>query len=244
MDPARSKADYTGGRILEVMHEAVNYTAAIAALIDRAWPKDARRVTEFGAGDGAFAKRFRSAGRNVDCVEIDERLRGDLRAAGLAVHATIGEIAEQSCDFIYSINVLEHIPNLGEELLALNRALRGGGTFFAFVPAFRMLWTSLDSEVGHVTRFTRGSLSAALREAGFELHRLAYFDSLGFPAALAVRLMERLGIFSYGGGTVKFYDRCIFPLSQAMDLALSPLVGKNLIVVARKPSVVSGKCCI
>jgi len=231
---AQRHADYTGRRILEVMHEAVNYTATIAGLVERAWPPAAESAVEFGAGDGAFARKFRSGGRRVECVELDDRLRAGLGADGFAVHANIRELADESCSFIYSVNVLEHIPDLDAELRALHRVLRKGGTFFVFVPAFRMLWTSLDTEVGHVTRFTRGSLSAALRRAGFEIDRLGYFDSLGFPAALAVRLMERMGMFSYGGGAVKLYDRYIFPVSRMMDAGLSPLLGKNLIATARK----------
>jgi SAM-dependent methyltransferase len=225
--------DYTGRRILEAMHEAVRYTRAVSGLIEKAWPADAIQVLEFGAGDGAFVKQFRAAGANVDCVEIDRTLRVGLQTLGGRVYGDIREAASESYDFIYSVNVLEHIPDLVREVAELKRVLRPGGVLFVFVPAFRLLWTSLDTEVGHVTRFTRGSLATALKEGGFQVSSMAYFDSLGFPAAIAVGFLEKLNLFSYGGGTVGFYDSYIFPVSRALDIGLQHVLGKNLVAVAR-----------
>ena len=225
---------YGGRRILEAMHEAVRYTGCVAGLIEQARPAAARDILEFGAGDGAFLRTFRAMGWDVDCVEIDAGLREGLNRIGGRVFANVRQAESARYDFIYSVNVLEHVPDLVAELVELRRVLRPGGVLFAFVPAFRLLWTSLDTEVGHVTRFTRSSLSAVLRQGGFGVSRMGYFDSLGFPAALAVRLLEKANLFSYGGGTVGFYDRYLFPVSRAFDLVLSPVIGKNLVVVARK----------
>ena len=98
-----------------------------------------------------------------------------------------------------------------------------------------MLWTSLDTEAGHVTRFTRSRLAAAFNKAGFQIDRIEYFDSLGFPAALGVRLMEAMGLFRYNPASVRFYDRALFPISRVLDKVFRKLLGKNLILVARKP---------
>jgi SAM-dependent methyltransferase len=225
--------DYTGKRILEAMHQAVRYTRAVSGLIESAWPPGAANVLEFGAGDGAFVSQFRARGANVDCVEVDRDLRTHLQTLGGKVFGDIREVADASYDFIYSINVLEHVPDLVPEVAELRRVLRPGGTLFVFVPAFRILWTSLDTEVGHVTRFTRGSLVGALKGGGFDVSSVCYFDSLGFPAALTVRMLEKLGMFSYAGGTVGFYDSTIFPVSRALDGVFQHLLGKNLVAVAR-----------
>ncbi len=224
---------YTGRRLLEVMHEAVRYTRSISGLIEDAWPENATNILEFGAGDGAFVRQFRAAGANVDCVEIDGKLRAGLQKIGGNVFGDIREVASQSYDFIYSINVLEHIPDLVAEVAELRRVLKPGGVLFVFVPAFKMIWTSLDTEVGHVTRFTRGSLTSALQQGGFKVSGLAYFDSLGFPAALTVRLLEKLGLFSYDNAKVGFYDSYIFPLSRALDAGFKHMLGKNLVAVGR-----------
>jgi SAM-dependent methyltransferase len=222
---------YTGRRILEAMHKAVKYSDAVQTMIETAIPKGVGKLLEFGAGDGAFVKRFEAKGLTVDCVEIDDGLRAELGSR--KVFATIQDVPDASYDFIYSVNVLEHIADLVTEVRGLRRVLNPGGILFVFVPAFNALWTTLDDEVGHVQRFTKTTLRVALLESGFSPHRLHYFDSLGFPAALAVKLLERIGLFQYSGGTVGFYDRYVFPVSKILDRLLSPVIGKNVIAVAR-----------
>ena len=64
--------------------------------------------------------------------------------------------------------------------------------------------------------------------------KIEYFDSLGFPAALAVRLFEMLRIFHYNRNSVRFYDRFVFPISRRLDGVLKGVVGKNLVAVAKK----------
>src|SRR5262249_50985428 len=78
-------------------------------------------------------------------------------------------------------------------------------------------------------------LNRALSLAGFESTRFRYFDSLGFPAALAVRFLEKLGLFRYSSKSVGLYDRYVFPISRAVDRVAWGLIGKNLIAVARAP---------
>lgn len=218
------------------MHEAVNYTQAVFDRLIRARPADCRRILEFGAGDGAFVKKFATLGIEIDCVEIDGGLRDILRPTAASVLGDISEAQKGRYDFVYSVNVLEHIDDLDGALGGLYRVVRPGGAIFIFVPAFELLWTSLDTEAGHVTRFTRRRLSAAIRNAGFEVEAMDYFDSLGFPAAVGVRLLEGVGLFRYNPGSVRLYDRVLFPISRVLDVFLRKLVGKNLILVGRKPA--------
>ena len=129
--------------------------------------------------------------------------------------------------------MIEHITVLDKTLAEVRRVMRPGASIFVFVPAFNLLWTSLDDEVGHVQRFTRKTLYSALSLAGFESIKFRYFDSLGFPAALTVRFLEKLGLFRYSSKSVGLYDRYVFPISRAVDRVASGLIGKNLIAVAR-----------
>jgi hypothetical protein len=104
------------------------------------------------------------------------------------------------------------------------------------VPAFQLLWTSLDDEVGHVRRFRRASLAHALTDAGFDIEAMRYFDCLGFAAALGVRLWENVGRFPYGRRSIALYDRLIFPVSRRLDGLVGGAIGKNLVAVARRRS--------
>ncbi len=228
---------YTGMRILEAMHEAVRYNATVFDLIKQTKPSTAKHILEFGAGDGAFIGKFHDEGVSVEGVEKDPKLRILLQEnLPCRIYPDIRAVEDESLDFIYTVNVLEHIENLDLEIRELRRVLRPDGTIFVFVPAFEMLWTSLDDEVGHVTRFTRNTLATALRRGGFNISKLEYFDCLGFPAALSVRLMETIGMFRYQPSAVRFYDRRIFPSSRYLDRFFQHVLGKNLVAVARKAS--------
>jgi SAM-dependent methyltransferase len=227
--------EYGGHRILEAMHQAVNYTAEISRLIETSRPLSATRILEFGAGDGVFVRKMLANGLTIDCVEPDTGLQRELAPISGKVFADITLVDSGSYDFIYTVNVVEHIAELDGSLREMHRVLNPQGTLFVFTPAFRVLWTSLDDEVGHVTRFTRRTLSSALTSTGFIVSHVQYFDALGFPAALGVRLMERLNLFRYNSKNVGFYDRHLFPTSRAMDAMFHRVLGKNVVAVAKKP---------
>ena len=155
--------------------------------------------------------------------------------SGFIRWAGIADLPTERYDFVYTVNVLEHLDDLGYHVAELCRVLRPGGRLFVFVPAFTVLWTSLDDEVGHVRRFTRRTLTVALADGGLAVEESRYFDSLGFMAALGVRLIEKIGAFHYSPETVGFYDRVLLPASLLSDGMFSRFLGKNVVAVARKP---------
>ena len=113
--------------------------------------------------------------------------------------------------------------------------LKPGGVFYVYVPAFQVLFSSMDRKVGHFRRYTKGSLLPRLRSAGFEVRRARYADSLGFAASLAFKWFGNdRGDLSPGGLTL--YDRAVFPVSRALDLVCGPFFGKNLAVTAVRPA--------
>lgn len=226
---------YVGQRILEAMHHAVRYADTVFQVVQRAMPPASRKALDFGAGDGLFVERFRRLGVTVDCVEPDVNLRSHLKSTGVTVFSSIDKIGDASYDFIYTINVLEHIENIEHVCRELFRVARPDGRLFVFVPAFEILWTSLDDEVAHIQRFTRASLRKVLEQSGFVVEHTEYFDSLGFPAALGVRMLEKLNLFRYDGNTVGFYDRHLFPLSRRLDRVFRQILGKNVVAFAAKP---------
>lgn len=225
--------DYGGLRILEAMNEAPRYAAAIENHILQV-ATSAGRILDFGAGDGLYAAKLRSRGLSVDCVELDPELRRQLAIAGHTVFDTLQSCTNETYDLIYSINVMEHIEEIAPIFSDMTRVLKPGGRVFIFVPAFQMLWTSLDTEVGHVRRFDKKLLSGEMAKAGLCVTQIRYFDLLGFPAALSVRLLETFNAFRYNAGSIGCYDRYVLPLSLALDRVFSPVMGKNLIAVGQK----------
>ena len=52
--------------------------------------------------------------------------------------------------------------------------LKPGGRAVFWVPAFECLWTAMDDRVAHCRRYTRATLEAAFRNAGFHIERSFY----------------------------------------------------------------------
>jgi SAM-dependent methyltransferase len=229
-----SKQGYAGNRILEAMRSGVRYGEAIFTELRGAIPDDACTILDFGAGAGFFLEKFHAIGAAVDAVEQDEDLQAMLRPFAGMVWSDIRHVPSESFDFAYTVNVLEHILELDEACAHLARVLKPNRKLFVFVPAHKVLWTSLDDEVQHVRRFDRRSLRLALERAGFRIEHLKYFDFLGFPAALGVRMLEQLNLFKYGSASVGFYDRHLFPVSRQLDRLFKGTIGKNLIAIASR----------
>src|SRR5437763_17200500 len=131
------------------MHGAVRYNVAVFSDLAAAMPAGVGRILDFGAGDGVFTDMFRARGIAVECLEADPELHDRLRARAANIYSRTTEIADGAFDFIYTVNVLEHISDIDQTCSELHRIMRPGGTLFVFVPAHEILWTSLDDEVGH-----------------------------------------------------------------------------------------------
>ena len=98
-------------------------------------------------------------GYRVHCIEPDKRHASSLANAGLPVATTLEEIKDCSCDYIYSLNVLEHIEDDVMALRQWYQKLKPGGRILVYVPAFQLLYSSMDRKVGHFRRYTRRALS-------------------------------------------------------------------------------------
>ena len=126
---------------------------------------------------------------------------------------------------------MEHIPDDTASLRAMHRVLAPGGRAYIYVPAFNVLYSSMDAKVGHHRRYRLGELVAKMTDAGFGVDHARYVDSLGFPATLLYKAVgSRNGDIETR--SVSLYDRVAFPLSRVLDRAVDRWVGKNLSVAA------------
>ena len=233
-DQAQAGTPYTGTDNLEAMKDAVNYNRYLLDLI-RTHAGDARRIIDFGAGGGTFAAPTAQAGFDLTAIELDDGLRAHLAGLGLRTAASATELPPASFDYAYTLNVLEHITEDVAALRQLRGVLKPGARLLIYVPAFPVLYTSMDAKVGHVRRYTRDTLVRSVTAAGFTVDRVEYADSLGFFATLAFKWTDR-GSGSLNLRLLKLYDRIFFPLSRVLDVLTHRWLGKNLVVVARSPA--------
>ena len=229
--------EYTGVENLEVMKDAKNYNRVIEKLIVEAAPsKSSFNAFDFGAGTGQFSEIWsKPESPNVEftAIELDENFKRLLEKKNVRV-ADLNQIENASTDFIYSINVLEHIESDIDCLIQLHSKLKVGGKLFVYVPAFKCLWTEMDDFVGHVRRYRKGDLRKKLGMAQFHIESIQYHDCAGFLATLALRYLT-VGTFQLSRNKIVLFDRFIFPVGRVFDaLIFKHLFGKNISVVAVK----------
>lgn len=223
---------YTGLDLLWALDGAVNYNALLVNLI-RENAAGRQPMLDFGAGVGTFSKLLRKEGVDVRCVEPDRYLSHCLVRDGFSTFGDLNEVPDNSFEFVFALNVLEHIEDDGAALRQLRAKLRETGRLLIYVPAFKLLWTSLDEKVKHYRRYRRKDLERLTRSAGFSVQKSCYVDSLGFFAALAFKLI-RSKKGDPSARSIRLYDRYIVPPSKALDRLFGGLFGKNVYVVASK----------
>jgi 2-polyprenyl-3-methyl-5-hydroxy-6-metoxy-1,4-benzoquinol methylase len=234
---------YTG-RELESMAFARRYHGWI---LDVFRPFLGKHIVEVGAGSGSFSKLLLETGpERLDAIEpsvnlfplLAKRLDSvDSRQIGYAHKGTLSDTAESirragRPDSVIYVNVLEHIEDDDRELHAMHSLLQPGGHALIFAPAHRWLMGSMDHQLGHHRRYTKASLIEKCRAAGFSIRLSSYFDMLGIIpwwvqyCVLHSKTMEP--------AAVRFYDRYVIPVSQFLQRAIHPPLGRNIILVAEK----------
>jgi SAM-dependent methyltransferase len=225
----RTEGSPSGTENLEAMEGARNYqrflVGSVLSEVDLR-----RRVLDFGAGTGVYAKALRAEGADVTCVEPHSGMRAVMDLQGLPVAENVESCEPGGYGTVYSLNVLEHIEDDEAALRALRRCLAPGGRLVLYVPAFQVLFSKMDQRVGHHRRYRRESLEGLLRAAQFRVLKAEYVDSLGFLASLVYRLLGRDGTIT--SRSVLVYDRLIFPMSRVLDVVTRRFFGKNVLLVA------------
>lgn len=218
------------------MSNAKNYNGYLINEVITALGSNSRKKTkvlDFGAGSGTYAKLLSEEGIKPECLEPDATLQGVLKGLGFDVVTGSGKLKSNSYDLIYSLNVFEHIEKDAEEARVLFDKIKPGKKVLIYVPAFQLLYSSMDKKVGHYRRYRKNSLVAMMKEAGFEVTKARYCDPIGFFAALVFRFVGNSS-GDISPGSVRLYDRYIFPISRVLEPLTKSFFGKNVLVVAQK----------
>ena len=226
------RLSYTGIDVLETLEGATNYNSLLLDLILEN-SQGRSRMLDFGAGTGTFAKLLRTKGIDVVCVEPDMHLAERLIRDGFLTFNDLNDVPDGSFEFILTLNVLEHVEDDWTSFRRLASKLAKGGRLLVYVPAFQILWTTLDERLKHYRRYRRAGMERLARSAGLGVCKTRYVDSLGFFAALGFKVFgNKNGNLS--ARAVSLYDRCVVPLSRLLDFLFGRLLGKNIYLIASK----------
>lgn len=146
------------------------------------WPPG--RFVEMGAGTGHMTRIFLDRGFLGASHDLgrDSRqmMRENLSFAGerITVVDQLSELEEESFDYLFAFEVLEHIEKDSEVMREWMRYLKPGGRVFISVPAHQRKFGRSDELVGHVRRYEKKELQTLLMNAGVaDIHIVNY----GFP---------------------------------------------------------------
>lgn len=212
----------------------INYNNHIVKQISKEFVKN-NTILEYGSGIGTLSVILKENFKNVECLEIDERSIKILNERNLKCYKDIREIQYKKFDCIFSSNVLEHIENDKKAISDISKIIKEGGILSLYVPAFQILYSELDSKMGHYRRYHMNDLKKKLIDLNFSIIRCHYADSIGFFASMAIKFFGYKKAMNLGNkDSLKFYDRFIFPFSQLIDkLGFKYFLGKNLILIAK-----------
>ena len=231
-------ANYIGSE-LDLFAHALNWKAYWSAVLR---PYIGSTILDVGAGIGGTAKAY----SNLQCerylalepdASLASRMREEMGDGGypanfdVAVGTTSDLRPDQQFDTILYIDVLEHIADDRDELRRASAHLVPDGRILVLAPAHQWLYSEFDKAIGHVQRYDRRSLLAAMPE-GFVAERLIYLDCAGLLASLANRLLLRAS--SPSPGQIELWDGRLVPVSTRLDRALGYNVGKTIFASFRR----------
>jgi SAM-dependent methyltransferase len=166
----------------------------IQAEFDQLSLPDGARVLDAGCGSGRTLVDLERYG-DVFGIELDPDAAELARDRGVG-DVRVGRLEELPYDsgmfdLITCLDVIEHTPDDVVTLTELRRVCKPQGWLVLTVPAYQALWSQHDEANHHFRRYSRATLRAAARAAGWQVERMTSFNSLLLAPAAAVRLAQR-----------------------------------------------------
>jgi ubiquinone/menaquinone biosynthesis C-methylase UbiE len=222
--------------VLEGLATAVNHRRWFVEL---ALPYLGDDPIEIGSGLGDYAldwaphlPKFTATEADPDrLVLLKERLADEPKIDVREMLLPTLDTANYSAAVSY--NVLEHIDDHVGALRSISRLVRPGGRVVIIVPAFMFAMSPVDIATGHVRRYTKKTMTAAMTEAGLEVEKVQYANALGllgyYMATSVFKLTPK------EGAMVKVYDKLVLPVTKAAESLVRPPFGQSVFAVARTP---------
>ncbi|MEW6130589.1 MAG: class I SAM-dependent methyltransferase [Acidobacteriota bacterium] len=227
------------GSELELFSRAVNWKNYYAKFLYKYLTGE---VLEVGAGIGSTTQILCNRKQNrwvclepdaeMSCILKERVTQGELPETCEVSNEFIGSLPKSELfDVIVYIDVLEHIENDKQELIAATAHLKTAGHLIILSPAHQRLFTEFDREIGHFRRYNRKSLAAIIPNA-LESVDCRYLDSVGMFASLANHLILKSNMPSEQ--QILFWDSVMIRLSKFVDPLLNYRIGKSILGVWRK----------
>lgn len=143
-------------------------------------------LLDIGAGTGDFLLVAKNNGWNAIGIEPSEKAKSIAKSKGVELKSNLSELESNSFDIITMWHVLEHVPNLENQIKELRRLLKPNGTILIAVPNFKSFdanyykefWAAFDVP-RHLWHFSKTAIQKLFAKEELELLKILpmKFDS-------------------------------------------------------------------
>ncbi|MEP6633947.1 MAG: methyltransferase domain-containing protein [Luteimonas sp.] len=203
-------------------------------------------AADAGAGSGHFAALLRERGAPLLLLEggkdnlktLAARFGGDpdIEIVDCDLNASQDVLASHGVRAIFSLDVLEHLPDDQSVLRQFQAALPHGGRIYIKVPSLPALYGPVDEASGHYRRYTTRMLRASVETAGFRVDRCRYMNLAGVaPYFVKSRILKKQENFSrtFSPQSIARIERTMPWIRRIDGLTGAPL-GMSAICIATK----------
>ena len=144
------------------------------------------RILDIGAGTGDFLSVAKQNGWQAVGVEPSDKAKVIALKKEVVFVEDTAELENQSFDVISMWHVLEHVPNLDNQIKELKRLLKPNGSLIVAVPNFKSFdakyygafWAAYDVPI-HFWHFSKKAIKTLFEREGMELEKVLpmKFDS-------------------------------------------------------------------
>ncbi|WDO13797.1 class I SAM-dependent methyltransferase [Flavobacterium sp. WW92] len=143
-------------------------------------------LLDIGAGTGDFLSVAKNNGWNAVGIEPSEKARFIANQKGIELKLNTSDFENNSFDIITMWHVLEHVPNLEDQIKELKRLLKPNGSIIIAVPNFKSydanhykeFWAAYDVP-RHLWHFSKTAIRKLFQKENIELVKILpmKFDS-------------------------------------------------------------------
>ncbi|HEY4617874.1 MAG TPA: class I SAM-dependent methyltransferase [Flavobacterium sp.] len=143
-------------------------------------------ILDIGAGTGDFLSVAKQNGWQTIGVEPSEKAKAIALKKEVSFVEDTAELENHSFDVITMWHVLEHVPNLDNQIKELKRLLKPNGSLIVAVPNFKSFdakyygafWAAYDVPI-HFWHFSKNAIQALFEKEGMQLEKVLpmKFDS-------------------------------------------------------------------
>lgn len=143
-------------------------------------------LLDIGCGTGDFLVEAKKRGWTTTGFEPNDKASELATKKGITIAKQLNDLPDHSFDVITLWHVLEHIPNLEEQIIALRRLLKPEGKLIVAVPNYKSYdamhykeyWAAFDVP-RHIWHFSQKSITTIFAQFDFKVDELQpmLFDS-------------------------------------------------------------------